>query len=125
LSLSRAVHKLAALPAATLSLPERGRLRRGYFADVVVYALNIADRFSISTLIEVVAHACAVHSAAACRFARQGDQLVGQRREHTILLPGDLAMADWHTDQGESRPGAVPAGDAASADFRSAPPALV
>jgi len=37
LTLPQAIHKLAALPAATLSLADRGQLKRGYFADVVVF----------------------------------------------------------------------------------------
>ena len=37
LTLPQAVHKLAALPAATLSISDRGLLRQGYFADVVVF----------------------------------------------------------------------------------------
>jgi N-acyl-D-amino-acid deacylase len=37
LSLPQAIHKLAALPAATLSLADRGELKSGYFADVVVF----------------------------------------------------------------------------------------
>jgi N-acyl-D-amino-acid deacylase len=37
LSLADAVVKLSALPAATLSIPERGHLQAGYFADVVVF----------------------------------------------------------------------------------------
>jgi N-acyl-D-amino-acid deacylase len=37
LSLPEAIHKLAALPAATLSLSDRGSLKTGYFADVVVF----------------------------------------------------------------------------------------
>src|SRR5262249_37903315 len=37
LSLPQAIHKLAALPAATLSLADRGELKNGYFADVVVF----------------------------------------------------------------------------------------
>ncbi len=37
LSLEQAIHKLAALPAATLSLADRGQLKSGYFADVVVF----------------------------------------------------------------------------------------
>ena len=37
LSLPQAIHKLATLPAATLSLPDRGQLKSGYFADVVVF----------------------------------------------------------------------------------------
>ena len=37
LSLPQAVHKLAALPAANLSLQDRGLLKAGYFADVVVF----------------------------------------------------------------------------------------
>lgn len=37
LTLGQAIHKLAALPAATLSLKDRGELRTGYFADIVVF----------------------------------------------------------------------------------------
>src|SRR5207237_9968074 len=36
LSLEQAIHKLTALPAATLSLADRGVLKTGDFADVVV-----------------------------------------------------------------------------------------
>ena len=36
-SLPQAIHKLAALPAATLSLQDRGMLKAGDFADVVVF----------------------------------------------------------------------------------------
>ena len=37
LTLPQAIHKLAALPAATLALADRGQLKAGYFADVVVF----------------------------------------------------------------------------------------
>jgi N-acyl-D-amino-acid deacylase len=37
LTLEAAIHKLAALPASTLSLADRGMLKTGYFADVVVF----------------------------------------------------------------------------------------
>ena len=37
LTLAQAIHKLAALPAATLSLADRGQLKNGYFADIVVF----------------------------------------------------------------------------------------
>jgi N-acyl-D-amino-acid deacylase len=37
LSLQEAVRKLSAFPAATLALADRGSLKRGYFADVVVF----------------------------------------------------------------------------------------
>lgn len=37
LSLQQAIHKLSALPASTLSLADRGMLKGGYFADVVVF----------------------------------------------------------------------------------------
>jgi N-acyl-D-amino-acid deacylase len=37
LTLPQAIHKMAALPAATLSLADRGQLKSGYFADVVVF----------------------------------------------------------------------------------------
>jgi N-acyl-D-amino-acid deacylase len=37
LNVEEAVRKLAALPADNLSLPDRGRLKSGNFADVVVF----------------------------------------------------------------------------------------
>lgn len=37
LSLQEAIRKLTSLPAANLSLRDRGRLLRGYFADVVIF----------------------------------------------------------------------------------------
>ena len=44
LTLTQAIHKLAALPAATLSLADRGQLKSGNFADVVVFdAATIQD----------------------------------------------------------------------------------
>jgi N-acyl-D-amino-acid deacylase len=36
-TLPDAIHRLTALPAANLSLPDRGSLKAGYFADVVVF----------------------------------------------------------------------------------------
>jgi N-acyl-D-amino-acid deacylase len=40
LTLAQAIHKLSAMPAATLSLRDRGSLQPGYFADVVVFDPN-------------------------------------------------------------------------------------
>jgi N-acyl-D-amino-acid deacylase len=37
ISLTEAIRKLTFFPASTLSLTDRGRLRRGYFADVVIF----------------------------------------------------------------------------------------
>ena len=37
ISLEEAIRKLTALPASNLGIQKRGRLRRGYFADVVVF----------------------------------------------------------------------------------------
>jgi N-acyl-D-amino-acid deacylase len=37
LTMPQAIHKLAGLPAQTLSLEERGFLKNGYFADVVIF----------------------------------------------------------------------------------------
>ena len=40
LTVQEAVRRLSAFPAQTLSLTGRGRLRKGYFADVVVFDPN-------------------------------------------------------------------------------------
>jgi N-acyl-D-aspartate/D-glutamate deacylase len=37
LTLAAAVHKVTEKPARRFSIPQRGRLERGYFADVVVF----------------------------------------------------------------------------------------
>jgi len=37
LSLQEAVRKLTSFPAETLSIPDRGRIAKGYFADIVVF----------------------------------------------------------------------------------------
>jgi dihydroorotase/N-acyl-D-amino-acid deacylase len=37
LTLAEAVHKITEKPAGRFSIPQRGRLERGYFADVVVF----------------------------------------------------------------------------------------
>ncbi|HYE27973.1 MAG TPA: D-aminoacylase [Allosphingosinicella sp.] len=45
LSLAEAVRRLTALPAETLRIADRGRLRRGYFADLAIFdPATIADR---------------------------------------------------------------------------------
>ena len=44
LSLPQAIRKLTSFPAETLSIPDRGRLRKGFYADVVVFdPANVQD----------------------------------------------------------------------------------
>ena len=48
LSLAEAVRRMSALPAANLALRERGSLKPGYYADVVVFdPKTIADRATV------------------------------------------------------------------------------
>ena len=37
MTLSEAIRKMSALPAETLRIERRGRLQKGYFADIVVF----------------------------------------------------------------------------------------
>jgi N-acyl-D-amino-acid deacylase len=49
LPLADAIHRMSGLPAATLGLRQRGLLREGYFADVVVFdPTTIADQATFS-----------------------------------------------------------------------------
>jgi N-acyl-D-amino-acid deacylase len=49
LTLADAIHRMSGLPASTLKLRERGLLRAGYFADVVVFDPGtVADRASFA-----------------------------------------------------------------------------
>jgi dihydroorotase/N-acyl-D-amino-acid deacylase len=53
LSLAVAVHKITDKPAQRFSIPQRGRLARGYFADVVVFdpgTVNSPASFQTPTL---------------------------------------------------------------------------
>jgi N-acyl-D-amino-acid deacylase len=38
LTMEQAIHKMTALPAGILGLPQRGELREGYYADIVVFS---------------------------------------------------------------------------------------
>ena len=48
--MGQAIHKLSQLPASNLGLRERGSLREGYFADIVVFdAATVTDHASYDT----------------------------------------------------------------------------
>lgn len=49
ISLERAIHKLTALPASQINLKDRGLIKKGYYADIVIFNLeNLHDEATIS-----------------------------------------------------------------------------
>lgn len=80
LSLEAAIHKLTKLPAANLRLPDRGELRPGHFADIVVFdPARIQDH---ATYAQPHQYATGVHHV----FVN-GRQVLADG-EHTGAFPG-------------------------------------
>lgn len=95
ISLSEAVRRLSLLPAQTLSIPQRGRLAPGYFADIAIFdPATIADHATFadshryaSGMVHVLVNGVAVvrdgaHTGAKPGRAIRGPGWIGQR------LPG-------------------------------------
>ncbi len=80
LSLEKAVHKMTGLPARKLRLTDRGLLKKGYQADIVVFDDNqIADR---ATFENPHQYPSGIH------FVLVNGQVVVANGEHTGKLPG-------------------------------------
>ncbi|MCZ6709986.1 MAG: D-aminoacylase [Gammaproteobacteria bacterium] len=80
LSLQQAIHKLTGLPAGNLKLRERGALRAGYFADVVLFdPEQIRDHATFDD-----PH----RYATGMRYVLVNGDLVLDQGEHTGALPG-------------------------------------
>jgi len=89
LSLEQAVHKLSGLPAANLGLRERGLLREGYYADVVVFdPRTIQDH---ATFEEPHQYATGV-----LHVFVNGEQVL-RDGEHTGALPGRVVRGPGWT----------------------------
>jgi len=80
LSMAEAIRKLTALPAGNLKIRDRGRLRAGYYADVVLFdPAQIQDRATFDD-----PH----RYATGMRYVLVNGQLVLDRGQHTGALPG-------------------------------------
>ncbi|MDH3641334.1 MAG: D-aminoacylase [Gammaproteobacteria bacterium] len=80
LTMEQAIYKLTKLPAGNLKIRERGELRPGYFADVVVFdPARIDDRATFDD-----PHRYAV----GMRYVLVNGELVLAEGEHTGALPG-------------------------------------
>jgi N-acyl-D-amino-acid deacylase len=80
LSLQRAIYKLTKLPATNLKIRDRGELRAGYYADVVVFdPERIADHATFND-----PH----RYATGMRFVLVNGELVLEEGKHTGALPG-------------------------------------
>jgi N-acyl-D-amino-acid deacylase len=82
LTLERAVHKMTGLPARKLRLSDRGLLKKGYQADIVVFDENqIEDRATFENPHQY---------PAGIRFVLVNGQIVVSNGEHTGRLPGRI-----------------------------------
>ncbi|UFH57423.1 amidohydrolase family protein [Spirosoma sp. KNUC1025] len=80
MSLTEAIRRLTSLPAANHKLPNRGLLRPGYFADVVVFDPNtIADK---ATFADPFQYAVGV------QYVVVNGKIVLKDGEHTGVFPG-------------------------------------
>jgi N-acyl-D-amino-acid deacylase len=82
ISLAEAVRRLSALPAATLRLDRRGRLKPGYFADVVILDPDTIQDHATFTRPH--------QYATGVRDVLVNGELVLQNGEHTGATPGQV-----------------------------------
>ncbi|MFP6837865.1 MAG: D-aminoacylase [Pseudomonadales bacterium] len=92
LSMQQAIYKLTGLPAGNLKLRDRGRLREGYFADVVLFdPEQIRDHATYDD-----PH----RYATGMRYVVVNGKLVLDEGEHTGALPGRVVRgpgwSGWH-----------------------------
>lgn len=88
--LQEAIHRITGLPASNLKLQNRGNLREGYFADIVIFDPNtIIDR---ATFEEPHQYAEGVHHV----FVN-GEQVL-EDGEHTGNMPGRVVRGPGYQD---------------------------
>ena len=93
LSLAEAVRRLSAFPAENLKLQDRGRLREGYFADVVV--------FDPDTVIDHATFAQPHQLATGVRDVLVNGTAVLRDGAHTGATPGRFVKGPGYRDKGE------------------------
>jgi N-acyl-D-amino-acid deacylase len=100
LSLEDAVRKMTSLPAAIMKFTDRGLLREGYAADIVVFDLQkIADRATYYP------HSESTAAAEGFAFVMVNGVFVVERSRPTTARPGKILRMSREQTQNESRAG--------------------
>ena len=91
ISLAEAIRRLTSLPAQNLKLRQRGSLKPGYFADVVVFAADsIQDHASYAQPMQL---------ATGVSEVLVNGELVLQQGEHTGAMPGRVVRGPGYVRQ--------------------------
>lgn len=95
ISLEEAIHKLTALPASNLQVEDRGQLKVGYFADVVV--------FDPDTIIDHSTFADPHQLSTGMRHVFVNGEQVLDNGQHTGATPGRVVRGPGYVDKSGDR----------------------